>query len=221
MSAYELFKMFGVSKRCYEEFLKPTLLVSLFAPPEQISAASMLETLYFYALGHQNSFDVCWCKGTISELILQPLVERIRAAGGRVLGNCLVTEVLMDKAGRVNQVVATDRTTGVFGWEGGAGSCGRVIIYCNILFFSFRHQVFFSFRHQVFSSCLAVFYLPPTVAVFNSSSLAVFLSLLQSITPTTANKQTQTQRSEGGVTSFPLLFIITLYCPKLYAISYY
>jgi hypothetical protein len=27
---------------------RPTLLVGLFAPPEEISAASMLETLYFY-----------------------------------------------------------------------------------------------------------------------------------------------------------------------------
>lgn len=29
MSAYELFKNCGVSKRCYEDFLKPTLLVSV------------------------------------------------------------------------------------------------------------------------------------------------------------------------------------------------
>ena len=62
MSAYELFRRCGVSRAAYEEFLKPTLLVGLFAPPEQISAAVMLETLYFYALAHQNSFDVCWCK---------------------------------------------------------------------------------------------------------------------------------------------------------------
>lgn len=34
----------------------------LFAPPEQISAACMLETLYFYALAHQNDFDVSWCR---------------------------------------------------------------------------------------------------------------------------------------------------------------
>jgi hypothetical protein len=42
------------------EFLKPTLLVGLFAPPEELSAAVVIETLYFYALGHQNDFDVCW-----------------------------------------------------------------------------------------------------------------------------------------------------------------
>ena len=48
MSARELFRQWGVSNRCYEDFLKPTLLVGLFAPPEDISAAAMLETLYFY-----------------------------------------------------------------------------------------------------------------------------------------------------------------------------
>lgn len=34
MSAYELFRKCGVSQRCYQEFLRPTLLVGLFAPPE-------------------------------------------------------------------------------------------------------------------------------------------------------------------------------------------
>ena len=39
---------FGVSKRMYEEFVKPTLLVGLFAPPEELSAAAVIECLYFY-----------------------------------------------------------------------------------------------------------------------------------------------------------------------------
>lgn len=50
----------GVSKEAYEQFLRPTLLVGLFAPPEKISAAAMLETLYFYALAHQNDFGECY-----------------------------------------------------------------------------------------------------------------------------------------------------------------
>lgn len=36
MSARELFRQWGVSQRCYEDFLRPTLLVGLFAPPEDI-----------------------------------------------------------------------------------------------------------------------------------------------------------------------------------------
>ncbi|KAG1676363.1 hypothetical protein FOA52_001158 [Chlamydomonas sp. UWO 241] len=113
MSAYELFKMCGVSTAAYEEFLKPTLLVGLFAPPEQISAASMLETLYFYALAHQNDFDVCWCKGSIAERIFQPLISRIEGAGGNVVGNRLVTGLDTGADGEVTQVRALDRSTGL------------------------------------------------------------------------------------------------------------
>jgi hypothetical protein len=44
----------------------------------------MLETLYFYALGHQNDFDVCWPKGSVAETIFTPMVNRIKANGGEV-----------------------------------------------------------------------------------------------------------------------------------------
>lgn len=56
MSALELFQRFGVSKPLYEQFLKPLLLVGLFAPPEQLSAADMLATFYFY--GALLLFDI-------------------------------------------------------------------------------------------------------------------------------------------------------------------
>ena len=39
---------FGVSERMYNEFLRPTLLVGLFARPEDLSAAAVIATLYFY-----------------------------------------------------------------------------------------------------------------------------------------------------------------------------
>jgi hypothetical protein len=48
MTAAELFRQCGISKLAYERFLRPTMLISLFAPPEQLSAAVVLETLYFY-----------------------------------------------------------------------------------------------------------------------------------------------------------------------------
>ncbi len=51
---------------------------------QELSAATVLETLYFYALGHQNSFDVCWPKSSIAETIFEPMVERIKGAGGEV-----------------------------------------------------------------------------------------------------------------------------------------
>ena len=50
----------------YEEFLKPTLLIALFAPPEELSAGVVLGAFYFYTLAHQSDFDVCWCKVPLS-----------------------------------------------------------------------------------------------------------------------------------------------------------
>jgi hypothetical protein len=41
-SAYELFRAASVSKNMYEKFLAPMLLVTLFAPPTELSAAAAL-----------------------------------------------------------------------------------------------------------------------------------------------------------------------------------
>lgn len=136
----------------------PALQVGLFAPPEDISAASMLEALYFYALAHQNDFDgagaggegrgmeagrvlqlegvaaagaawpptraslrddsaplaVCWPKGTVAETIFTPMVDRIRAAGGQVLGSKLVVglETVEGGGGAVTAVTTRDTQTG-------------------------------------------------------------------------------------------------------------
>ena len=112
MTARELFNKTGISENLYNEFLKPLLLVGLFAPPEEISAASMMETMYFYALAHQNDFDICWCKGSVTERIFAPLVDRIRSAGGRVIGNQAVTDLDTNAEGIVKSVKAQDVQTG-------------------------------------------------------------------------------------------------------------
>ena len=52
MSAHELFRTMRVSERLVEDFLKPTLLVGLFKPPEELSAAVTMELLYFLSLIH-------------------------------------------------------------------------------------------------------------------------------------------------------------------------
>ena len=65
MTAHELFVRFGLSKRLVDDFIRPTLLVGLFKPPEELSAAVTMELLYYYALAHQTSFDVRWIKGII------------------------------------------------------------------------------------------------------------------------------------------------------------
>ena len=47
--------------------------------------ASLL--LLLLLLGPQANFDVKWCRGTIGERILAPLVADIRKRGGTVLGS--------------------------------------------------------------------------------------------------------------------------------------
>eukprot|EP00884_Botryococcus_braunii_P022563 jgi/Botrbrau1/8991/Bobra.0148s0094.2 len=109
MSAFELFQMYGVSRALYEQFLKPLLLVGLFAPPEELSAADVIATLYFYTLAHQNDFDVKWCRGSVSEKIFLPLVAHLRSLGAQVIGSQLVTEVQVDDSNyKAVGVVARD-----------------------------------------------------------------------------------------------------------------
>ena len=46
---------YGVSRRLFEDFLRPLLLVGLFAPAEELSAAVMIGTLYFYGKGFTSA----------------------------------------------------------------------------------------------------------------------------------------------------------------------
>jgi uncharacterized protein with NAD-binding domain and iron-sulfur cluster len=100
VTARELFKQFGVSARLYQESFEPMLLVGLFAPGEQCSAAAALGMLYYFILAHQPDFDVVWCRGTVGEMIFRPWVERIEQAGGRVLTNRRVTDVVVQGENR-------------------------------------------------------------------------------------------------------------------------
>lgn len=92
MTAHELFIRCGLSRRLVEDFLKPTLLVGLFKPPEELSAAVTMELLYFYALAHQSSFDVRWLKkGTVSETLMSPMLDHLVTQHGLTLrGNTFV-----------------------------------------------------------------------------------------------------------------------------------
>lgn len=85
ITARELFRDFGVSARLYKESFEPMLLVGLFAPGEQCSAAAALGMLYYFILAHQPDFDVVWCRGTVAEMIFRPWCDRITQLGGRVL----------------------------------------------------------------------------------------------------------------------------------------
>ena len=105
VTARELFKQFGVSARLYKEAFEPMLLVGLFAPGEQCSAAAALGMLYYFILAHQPDFDVVWCRGTVGEKIFKPWITQIEKFGGKVLTHKKVTDVLLDDEGKATGVV--------------------------------------------------------------------------------------------------------------------
>jgi uncharacterized protein with NAD-binding domain and iron-sulfur cluster len=108
VTARELFKDFGVSARLYRESFEPMLLVGLFAPGEQCSAAAALGMLYFFILAHQHDFDVVWCRGTVGDTIFRPWLERIEKAGAKVVTNRRVTDLIVDSNNRATGVVCGD-----------------------------------------------------------------------------------------------------------------
>jgi uncharacterized protein with NAD-binding domain and iron-sulfur cluster len=108
VTARELFKDFGVSAKLYRDSFEPMLLVGLFAPGEQCSAAAALGMLYYFILAHQPDFDVVWCRGTVGEKIFRPWVEQIEQAGGKILSNRRVSDILLDSEGLAKAVVCGD-----------------------------------------------------------------------------------------------------------------
>lgn len=132
MSAQQLFIQMGISPRLVSDFIKPTLLIGLFKPPEELSAAVSMELLYFYALAHQTSFDVRWIKSrSISELIIAPLAETLAKKVAhttegttdaeeeasepllKVLGGSFVTSLeLNNNTGNVGSLRYTNRKSG-------------------------------------------------------------------------------------------------------------
>jgi len=108
MTARELFRQYGVSERLYRESFEPMLLVGLFAPGEQCSAAAALGMLYYFILAHQADFDVVWCRGTVGEKIFKPWSDRIQDLGGKILNDRRVNDVCVDDFGKVTAVICGD-----------------------------------------------------------------------------------------------------------------
>ena len=114
ITAHELFIRMGLSKRLVDDFIRPTLLVGLFKPPEELSAAVVMELLYYYALAHQDSFDVRWIKTkSISEVIVAPLCETLqRDHGLKVMGGTFASRVDVDELTRRATAVHFAKKTG-------------------------------------------------------------------------------------------------------------
>jgi len=101
MTAHDLFIRFKLSPRLVEDFIKPTLLVGLFKPPEELSALVVMELLYYYALAHIDSFDVRWIKnGTVSDSLIAPLATKLQDDYDlEVLGGCRVGKISLKDDG--------------------------------------------------------------------------------------------------------------------------
>ncbi len=102
IDALTLFKQLRISDRMIDDFLRPTLLVGLFKPPEELSAAVTMELLYYYALAHQDSFDVRWIRSkTIAEQLIAPLSARLQGQHQlEVLGGTLATRLNVSADGQ-------------------------------------------------------------------------------------------------------------------------
>ncbi len=108
ITARELFREYGVSSRLYHDSFEPMLLVGLFAPGEQCSAAAALGMLYYFILAHQPDFDVKWCRGTVGDQIFRPWIQQIEAAGAQVLTHHRVEDFKLDAAGQIEAVICGD-----------------------------------------------------------------------------------------------------------------
>ena len=118
LDALSLFRQLQISERMIDEFLRPILLVGLFKPPEELSAAVTMELLYYYALAHQDSFDVRWIRSrSIGEQLLAPLSQRLgREHQLQVLGGTLAARLnVSPEDGAIESVQTRSLATGETG----------------------------------------------------------------------------------------------------------
>jgi len=98
MTGHELCVRCGLTERLVEDFVRPFILVCLFAPLEELSALVVLELIYFFAAAHHDSFDVRWMrKGSVAGTIVAPLAHTLREDHGlEILGGCAVEQITLD-----------------------------------------------------------------------------------------------------------------------------
>ena len=78
--------------------------------PRSSSQTRLLTSLRHAALAHQADFDVCWCKGSVADLILLPLADFIRRQGGTITGSTFAQDLVLNPAGTgVSAVKVVDK----------------------------------------------------------------------------------------------------------------
>lgn len=98
-------------------------LVGLFKPPEELSALVVMELLYYYALAHQDSFDVRWIKnGTVSDSLIAPLASKLQDEYNlNVMGGSRVTKISLTGSGD-DDAMTTKSTIEYSSMDGSSGS---------------------------------------------------------------------------------------------------
>ena len=73
-----------------QDFVKPTLLVGLLKPPEELSMLLVMKLLYYYVMAHQDSFNIFWIKrGAVVISLVFTFSNRPQEEHGlEVLGGC-------------------------------------------------------------------------------------------------------------------------------------
>jgi uncharacterized protein with NAD-binding domain and iron-sulfur cluster len=109
ISARELFRQYGVSDRLYKDAFEPMLLVGLFAPGEQCSAAAALGCSITSSWPTNPTLMCAGAGAPWGPKIFRPWTQAIAAAGGKILPHHRVTEVVADEGGdRITAVICGD-----------------------------------------------------------------------------------------------------------------
>lgn len=100
-SAEQLFEECEVSPELRKHFIDPLLKALIFRPPSELSALTVLEVLWAYALKTQSSFDVRWFRGPLDEMLIRPIARELELLGVRVESGARLTELGFDDSGRL------------------------------------------------------------------------------------------------------------------------
>ena len=96
ISAENLFlNIAGVSQQLYTDLVSPLLHVLPMTPGYDCSAAAALSCFHVFALQSKGAFDVRWCRGSITEKIFNPWVEKLVSTKKvKVLGGTAVQSIM-------------------------------------------------------------------------------------------------------------------------------
>jgi uncharacterized protein with NAD-binding domain and iron-sulfur cluster len=110
-SAESVFRTAGVSNNLYQQLVSPLLHVLPMCPGYDCSAAAAISCFHVFALQSAGAFDVRWCRGTISDRIFNPWIQRLLVGGTVDLrGNAKVTKLTNNRDGKFSVTINEKET---------------------------------------------------------------------------------------------------------------